>query len=210
MRSDLTDITLVVDRSGSMDAIREDAEGGLNALIREQAALPGEAVLTLVEFDSEYDVVHSGKPIGDVPPYRLVPRGHTALLDAVGRAVAETGERLAKMEEKDRPGLVLFAIVTDGLENASREYTKARVREMIEIQQRDYSWQFTFLGANQDAFAEARSMGVVPIGAAGFSPDKVGETYRATSSKFGRMRGAAASGQTVDNAFTDAERQSMK
>jgi len=138
MRSDLTDITLVVDRSGSMNAIREDAEGGVNALIREQARQPGEALLTLVQFDTEYDFVHKGIPIGQVPAYKLVPRGNTALLDAVGRAMNETGERLATIAEADRPGLVIFVIVTDGQENSSKEFSKAQVKEKIAEQQSKY------------------------------------------------------------------------
>ena len=146
MRSDLTDITLVVDRSGSMEKIREDAEGGVNTFIQEQAKHPGEALLTLVQFDTEYEFVHRGMPIKQVPPYTLVPRGNTALLDAVGRAINETGERLAKMAEEDRPGLVVFVITTDGLENSSKEFSKAQIKELIERQQSAYKWQFIFLG----------------------------------------------------------------
>jgi hypothetical protein len=86
MRSDLTDITLVVDRSGSMQERRADAQGGVNAFIQKQAEEPGEALLTLVQFDTEYEIVHSGAPIHKVPEYTLEPRGATALLDAVGRA----------------------------------------------------------------------------------------------------------------------------
>ena len=104
MKSDLTDITLVVDRSGSMEQVREDAEGGVNSFIAQQAKEPGEALLTLVQFDTEYEFLHQGVPITEVPRYELVPRGMTALLDAVGRAINETGERLTKMEEQDRPG----------------------------------------------------------------------------------------------------------
>ena len=145
MRTDLTDITLVVDRSGSMDAIQGDAEGGVNTFITEQAKEPGEALLTLVQFDTEYEFLHKGVPIGEVPRYELHPRGATALLDAVGRAINETGERLAAMKEQDRPGLVIFVVMTDGLENSSKEFTKAQIKEMIERQQHDYNWQFTFL-----------------------------------------------------------------
>ena len=101
MRSDLTDITLVVDRSGSMQAIREDAQGGVNALIQQQVKEPGEATLTLVQFDTEYEVVHSGVAIEDAPEYELVPRGATALLDAVGRAINETGKRLSDLKKKE-------------------------------------------------------------------------------------------------------------
>ncbi|MCR9120390.1 MAG: VWA domain-containing protein, partial [bacterium] len=106
MRKDLTDITLVVDRSGSMNAVRSDAEGGINAYIEDQAKAEGEALLTIVEFDTEYDFVTCGELIQNVKPYQLVPRGGTALLDAVGRAVVETGARLAAMPEAERPGLV--------------------------------------------------------------------------------------------------------
>jgi len=91
MRSDLTGITLVIDRSGSMQARQEDAQGGVNAFIEQQAKEPGEAALTLVQLDTDYEVVHSGVPVQDVPEYELVPRGCTAILDAVGRAINETG-----------------------------------------------------------------------------------------------------------------------
>ena len=131
MRNDLTDITLVVDRSGSMESIKSDAEGGINEFIRQQASEPGEALLTLMQFDTEYDLVHNGVNVTDVSPYTLVPRGMTALLDAVGRAINETGARLAAMSEQERPGLVVFVIVTDGAENSSKEFSRADIRKMI-------------------------------------------------------------------------------
>jgi hypothetical protein len=209
MRSDLTDITLVVDRSGSMQAVQEDAEGGVNAFMEEQAKEPGEALLTLVQFDTEYEILHSGVPVGDVPHYDLVPRGMTALLDAVGRAINETGERLAKMDEKDRPGLVIFVINTDGLENSSQEFTRDQIKEMIEHQQSQYNWHFTFLGANQDAFAEARHLGIRAAGAAPYAADKVARSYGAAASKVKRMREQQRTNQPVSNEFTDEERESM-
>ena len=209
MRSDLTDITLVVDRSGSMDAIQSDAEGGVNAFIEKQVNEPGEALLTLVQFDTEYEFLQKGVPIDKVPQYQLRPRGATALLDAVGRAINETGERLAKMPEQNRPGLVIFVIMTDGLENSSREFTKSQVKEMIEEQQNKYNWHFTFLGADQDAFAEARGLGIDDKFAAKFSKDKVAATYLFTGHKVGRMRKQAMAGETVDNKFTDEEREQM-
>jgi len=140
--------------------VREDAEGGVNAFIEQQATEPGEALLTLVQFDMEYEFLHKGVPISQVPKYKLVPRGMTALLDAIGRAINETGERLAKMAEQDRPGLVVFVVMTDGQENSSKEFSKADIKAMIQRQQDTYKWHFTFLGANQDAFAEAGEMGI--------------------------------------------------
>ncbi len=210
MRSDLTDITLVVDRSGSMEAIREDAEGGVNSFMAEQAKEPGEMLVTLVQFDTEYEFVHRGVPIKQVPKYRLVPRGCTALLDAVGRAINETGQRLAAMNEAQRPGLVIFVVMTDGLENSSLEFTKAQVKEMIVRQQNTYKWHFTFLGANQDAFAEAGGLGIHAAGAAAFARDKVLGAYAGTSAKVARMRRQSRSGETVRDEFTPEEREQMK
>ena len=209
MKADLTDITLVVDRSGSMEEVREDAEGGVNAFISEQAKEPGEALLTLVQFDTEYEFLHKGVSIAQVPKYQLVPRGMTALLDAVGRAINETGERLAKMDEAARPGLVIFVVMTDGLENSSKEFTKDRLKEMIERQQKEYNWHFTFLGANQDAFAEAGDMGIHAAGVANYDTAKVAGAYGATAAKVSRMRKQRSAGETVSNEFTDQEREEM-
>ncbi|QDT65560.1 vWA domain-containing protein [Calycomorphotria hydatis] len=209
MKSDLTDITLVVDRSGSMSQIQSDAEGGVNSFIAEQAKLPGEANLTLVQFDTEYEFIHKGTPIANVPKYRLYPRGATALLDAVGRAINETGERLAKLPEAERPGLVVFVVMTDGHENSSREFTKQQIKDLIERQQNVYNWQFTFLGANQDAFSEAQGMGMHYNAAANFAMDKVHKAFGGTSSKVARMRQAAAKGDAIVNDFTNEEREAM-
>lgn len=210
MRSDLTDITLVVDRSGSMDDIKSDAQGGVNSFIAQQAQQPGQALLTLVQFDTEYEFLYRGIPIGQAPKYELHPRGATALLDAIGRAINETGERLAKMPETERPGLVVFVVMTDGQENSSVEFTNPKIREMIERQQNQYQWQFTFLGADQDAFAEASQMGMDTAGAANFSKGKVFAAYQATSDKVGRMRQQKSAGERVLNSFTESEIKEMQ
>lgn len=210
MDSELTDITLVVDRSGSMQAIHSDAEGGINAFIQEQAAQEGRANLTLVQFDTEYEFVHKGVPIHEVPAYTLQPRGATALLDAVGRGINETGARLAKLPEAKRPGLVVFVIVTDGHENSSREFNNAQIKEMIEHQQTKYSWQFTFLGADQQSFDEAMSWGMNADSSAVFRKDKMSAAYAATSSKLSRMRQQSYMGKIVSNEYTAEERESME
>lgn len=209
MNTDLTDITLVIDRSGSMAKIQEDAEGGVNTFIMQQTKEPGEALVTLLQFDTEYEFLHQGMPIRQVPEYKLVPRGMTALLDAVGRAVNETSERLLKMAEPDRPGLVILVIVTDGHENSSKEFTKDQIKEMIERQQQEHNWHFTFLGANHDAFAEAGGMGIDAAGVADFRMDKVAAAWQGTASKVARMRTQRSAGETVKNEFTDKEREEM-
>ena len=210
MRSDLTDITMVVDRSGSMDEIRSDAEGGVNAFIENQAKEPGEALLTLVQFDAEYEFLCKGVPITQAPEFKLVPRGSTALLDAIGRAMIETGQRLEAMAEQDRPGLVIFVVMTDGQENSSHEFSKAKIKEMTQLQQETYSWHFTFLGADQDSFAEAQQMGIMDAGAADFSKGKVRGAYDATAAKVARMRKQRFADETVVNNFTIEEREEMK
>lgn len=208
MRKDLTDITLVVDRSQSMEVCRSDAEGGVNRFIEEQKKADGEAVLTLVQFDTEYEFLHTAKPVGEVPAYGLVPRGWTALLDAVGRAISEAGARLENIPEENRPGCVVFVIVTDGHENSSKEFTKAKVQEMIARQQSQYNWQFTFLGADQAAFDDAMSLGIPVAAVAVFDPNKKSaEAYKAASANVSRMRSASLSGDTVAANYTDDERE---
>lgn len=209
MKADLTDITVVLDRSGSMATCRNDAEGGLNELIKKQKREAGQATFTLVQFDTVYEFVHRAVPIGNVSHVPLEPRGGTALLDAVGKAIAETGERLKGTAEADRPGLVVFVIVTDGEENSSHEYTKAQIKQMIQHQQDVYKWQFTFLGANQDAFAEAAAMGIPLTATANYAPASTRATFTSASSNLSRMRGASLRGQTVVNAYTEQERKDM-
>jgi len=210
MNRDLIDITLIVDRSGSMADCQQEAQSGINFFIEEQKAMPGRALLTLVQFDNEYQVVFKGTPIADAPPYRLVPRNTTALLDAVGKTIKDTGDRLAAMAEADRPGLVVIAIITDGHENASYQYSKQQVLQMISQQKDTYNWQFTFLGANQDAFAEAGGIGIAPNAAMSYNTGQFVNAYSALSSNVGRMRRAAACGQAVYNAYTDEERQAAQ
>lgn len=204
MRNDLTDITIVLDRSGSMESVKKDTEGGFDRFIKDQKAVPGDAVLTLVQFDTEYEFVHRAKPIREVPPLNLVPRGGTALLDAIGRAINETGERLKNLPENDRPGKVVFVILTDGEENSSEEFTKAKINSMIRHQQDAYKWQFVFLGANQDAIQEADQLGIVRSNAMTYAHNAKGMNvaFAATSANLSAYR----SGTAVNMAYSDQDR----
>lgn len=154
MKDNSTHLALLVDRSGSMEAIRTDAEGGLKNLIAEQRALPGDLSIDLFQFDTHYEKV------ADIDAWTLQPRGMTALLDAMGRSITEVGEALAARDEDERPSKVVFVIVTDGLENSSREWTRDKVFELVKRQTDEWGWQFVFMAANQDAVAEGHSMGV--------------------------------------------------
>jgi len=155
-----------------MNAMKEEAIGGINAFLESQQKLPGEARLTLVLFDHEYIVAHDGVPIKDVPPldnHSFVPRGTTALLDAIGRTINTIGERLGRTPEPDRPGKVIVAILTDGLENASQEFKRKEIFKMIKHQREVYSWEFVFLGAKQDAISTGAKMGIPIANAVTFS-----------------------------------------
>lgn len=177
MRADLTEIACVLDRSGSMNAIAGDAIGGFNTFLAAQQALPGTARLTLVLFDHEYQLAHNNVPIQDVPPldeHTYVPRGMTALLDAVGRTIDDMGARLAATPEAERPAKVIVAILTDGMENASRDYTYDKVSSMIRHQQQKYSWEFIFLAANQDAISSAAKLSIHADNAIAFQATGVG------------------------------------
>lgn len=173
MRENSTEMVFVLDRSGSMSGLAADTIGGFNELIEKQKKIEGDAYVTTVLFDHEYEVLHDHVALGEVAPLtdkEYFARGSTALLDAVGRTIDSVGARLAAAPEEERPEHVVFVITTDGKENSSREYTAKQVREMVEHQQQKYSWQFVFLGANMDAVSEARNLGISAQYAANFTP----------------------------------------
>lgn len=155
--ADYTHLTLLVDRSGSMESVRSDAQGGINELLAKQFALPGKLTVTLVEFDTDIDTVvrMASEPVD----YTLTPRGMTRLLDAAGLEIKATGADLEALAEDERPARVLFVVVTDGQENSSVEYTFAQVRALVEEQGTKYNWAFQFIGAD-DAAWQGESMGM--------------------------------------------------
>ena len=177
-KKDFSEIICIIDRSGSMGSIRNDSIFGFNTFLQEQKKLPGEANLTLILFDDEYLVVHNNVNIQDVPELTektYVPRGWTALLDAIGKTIVTVGERLDKTPEENRPEKVIVAILTDGEENDSEEYTsKEKINEMITHQREKYNWQFIFLGANQDAFKTGGSLGINSADTFNFAANSVG------------------------------------
>jgi len=211
--ANFTHITFLLDRSGSMKSIRDDAIGGFNTLVADQQQEPGRCTLTLVQFDSQdpAEIVHDSAPIQEVPELTektFRPRGLTPLLDAMGHLITHTGERLAALPEHARPGQVIFAVLTDGLENASRLHTRRQVFEMVRHQREVFSWQFMFLGADQDAIAEARQLGIAEELAM-----SIGKTARGTRRAFGasskamsKMREYNMMGATGTISFDDKDR----
>ncbi len=152
-------IAVLLDRSGSMETIKSDTEGGFNAFVAKQHGQSGDARVTLAQFDTDYDVVYANRPIDEVPPLDLQPRGMTALYDALGRLITDVGAELAAKPEDERPGSVVVVVLTDGHENSSREWSHDAVSAAIRRQEREYSWDFLFLGANMDAVAIGQRLG---------------------------------------------------
>ena len=186
-----TEIAFVLDRSGSMNSCQQAAIAGFNQFLVDQQKTEGLAKLTLVLFDDEYFVPVSSIPVQEVVPLTddtYQPRGCTALLDAIGQTVDDLGLRLAALAEKDRPGQVIVAILTDGLENASQRFNWKEIAGMIKRQTDTYKWIFLFLGANQDAIATAANLSIAANNAANYVADTAGS--RAGQAAFSRKMSA--------------------
>jgi hypothetical protein len=164
MKDNLTQIIAVLDKSGSMHHLTNDTIGGFNSFIEEQRKQPGDLVITTVLFNSGYEVLHDQKNLRDIEKLSdnaYKAEGNTALLDAMGKSMIDVGRKLADMNEEDRPSKVIMFVITDGQENASREYTGKQIKEMVEEQKNKYSWEFMFIGANIDAFAVGSDLGIM-------------------------------------------------
>ncbi len=180
MKSNVTEIIFLLDRSGSMEGLEDDTIGGFNSFIKHQRKLAGEVLVTTVLFDNQYEILWNGAKAEEVnlTKENYFVRGSTALLDAVGRTILEVAHRVTRTEAK-----VVFVITTDGLENASREFTYKKVKQLIEQHQEKYKWEFIFLGANIDVPSEAESLGIKPELAFSFeaSSDGVENMYQLVS-----------------------------
>jgi Mg-chelatase subunit ChlD len=203
-KNDTTLLVLVVDRSGSMETIREDMEGGVKTLLGEQANEPGQCLVTLAQFDTQYEVLFDGVPVAELRDYRLVPRGGTALLDAMGRTISTVRARLKALPRDKRPQNVIVAVVTDGLENSSREWTRDAVMSAVK-DRIDAGWHFTFLGANQDAIQEGERLGVHAASSINFtaSPEASRAAMGSLSASVGRVR----RGEASHLSYTEEERR---
>jgi len=200
MKTDYTHISIVLDRSGSMSSIKTAAEGGLNEFLKTHREAKGNATVTVAKFDDQYELEHDMRPLADVGSVALEPRGSTALLDAVGKTLTITGERLRALPEDQRPEFVFFVIVTDGQENASKEFKRDAIKAMIETQTNAYRWHFVFLGANMDAIQDARSLGINSLNALRYAPTPMGtrNSYAAVSRATMAVRGRSANSVAFD------------
>ena len=202
-------VFLIADRSGSMSSCREATQDGINEFFNGQKSVPKQVTASLFDFDDFHDTVFEHLPIADVPAYTLVPRGMTALLDAVGFGFTREGEWLASLPEDERPGTVTAVIATDGRENHSVEWKDggadpaARIRALITRQREVYKWGVLFIGANMDAIKVGGGMGIPVSHSMTYTP-----TARGTASTYGTLSavGFNLSSGVAFGGFTDEQR----
>ena len=226
----VTELVCVLDRSGSMYQIIDDAIGGINRFIEDQKeSKVGEALMTIVLFDTEFKTVYESMPVQDVPPFTretYKPRGSTALLDAVGQTIESVGNRLRNLPEDKRPGKVMFVILTDGHENSSTRYSHEHVKAMIDRQQNEWQWKFIYLSADVDAFAHGGGLNIGTRVAYRASGQSIGATYSLASTAARQYReqgnfaimdscvdiseGGDVTVQKVDRSTTDGDVSAQK
>lgn len=177
MKKNLTELVMILDRSGSMSGLESDTIGGYNGMLKKQRETEGEVLVSTVLFDDKIEVLHDRVPLDkvkDMTEKDYYVRGCTALLDAVGGAIHHIGNIHKYAREEDRPEKTIFVITTDGMENASHQYSYERVKQMVERQKEKYGWEFLFLGANIDAIATAGRFGISADRAANYNSDHEG------------------------------------
>ena len=208
-----TELAFILDRSGSMEAIRQAAIDGYNAFLRDQQAAPGQIRLSLVFFDTNVEARLDSIPVAEAVPLdheTYVPRGSTALLDAIGDTIDRLGARFASLPAEDRPEHVTIAILTDGEENSSKHHTWQDVSGRIQHQTEKYSWEFLFLGASEDAIATAAKMNIHSANASSFVADDSGQhaamasfSRKITSSR--QMKSGHATREQIEDAAKPLE-----
>ncbi len=212
MNKDYTHLAFIIDRSGSMGSCWTDVTGGYAQLVKDQKSLPGKCTVTVAAFDSEYALLEDFTDIQYVKEeLSVAPRGSTALLDAIGKTIVSVGEKLQALPEDERPEKTMVTIQTDGQENASKEWTKARIFDLIKEQREKYSWIFQFLGANEQSISDAVSYGIPASSTALYSTSKTGDTVQLVSLKMKGTRSANDANEALKvSEWTEQERESMK
>jgi uncharacterized protein YegL len=177
MKKDVTELVFVLDKSGSMAGLEGDTIGGYNSILKKQQKGEGEVIVTTLLFNHQYELLHDRINIKGISPiteedYEV--GGTTALLDAIGFAIQKIKNVQKKTKEEERAEKVLFVITTDGMENASREFTSSKIKNMIQQQKKKHGWEFMFLGANIDAISTAAQFGIDEDFAVEYHADKEG------------------------------------
>ncbi len=211
MKKGLTELVFILDKSGSMAGLESDTIGGFNSMLKKQKALPGECRITTVLFDNRYELLHDRidiQAVSSITEREYQVGGSTALLDAIGRTIQKLIDVQRNTAEAYRAENVMFVIITDGEENASREYSSQKVKAMIEHEKERFGWEFVFLGANIDAVETAGRFGISADRAVDYVPDGAG-----TELNFRMMSEAVATFRkmrTMPQAPLEAIRSDMK
>ena len=210
MKNNLTELVFILDRSGSMSGLESDTIGGFNALLKKQQNEPGECRITTVLFDGEYEILHDRLDLNAVNPItdtEYYVRGNTALLDAIGKTIHKIANAQKQSKPEYRAGKVIFVITTDGMENASREYSYDAVKSQIEQQKSENGWEFIFLGANIDAAATAERFGIERNRAQNFHNDSRGVAlnYNVLSETVAGFRAAPMGASLPENWSADIQ-----
>lgn len=197
-KENLTSINVIVDGSGSMAGLTTDTIGSFNQFLTEQKLVPGEAIFTLCIFNTHYNLVHDFVTLASVPDldvHTYRPYGGTALLDAMGTTMDSVGQKLAAMQEEDRPSKVIVLIITDGQENSSRNFTKEQIKSMVERQRDTYKWEFVFMGANIDSITEGQALGISMSNSMNYDSTSVGtkSLYKSVSDNLRTYRSSNSS-----------------
>ena len=219
MKKNYTHLTVCLDRSGSMASMAKDVIGGFNTLVADQIKVEGEATMTVAKFDTQYEIISDFMRVSDVillDSSNFQPRGSTALLDAMGKTMNDVRERINQMPEDEKPSKALFVFMTDGEENASREYNRDRVFEMIsdlknesENDESAIQWDFVFIGANQDAIQAGGSYGIRRDASLTYTANGDGATraFCSLSDSITSYRGAS---KGVTLSFSDEDRKEQE
>jgi len=203
------ELVFILDRSGSMGGLESDTIGGYNSMLSKQKKeKTGKVSVTTVLFDDQYELLYNQVPIEKVSPMteeEYYVRGSTALLDAIGKTVMQVKANQDKKEIKDK---VLFVIITDGMENASREYRVEQVKKLIEERKEKDNWEFLFLGANIDAIGAAKDIGIDSSRAVRFKSDKKGtaKNYEVLNEAIKEIRG----GYQLNNSWKNEIEEDVK
>lgn len=196
MKNNITELVFILDRSGSMSGLETDTIGGFNAMIERQKKQDGICFVSTILFDNFSEVLHDRVKLTDVEPMTdrdYTPHGCTALLDAIGGAIHHIGNIHKYARSEDVPEHTIFVITTDGLENASHQYSSDRVKQMIEHEKEKYGWEFLFLAANIDAVETAANIGISRDRAADYLADSEGTltVYKTVSEAVSQVRSSA-------------------
>lgn len=193
MKTNITELVFILDKSGSMSGLESDTIGGYNAMLKKQQEEQGEAIVTTVLFDDNYELLHDRiniKGLSTITEKDYFVGGCTALLDAIGKTIHKIVNVQKHTSEEQRADKVMFVITTDGMENASKEYTYEKIKSMIEQQKDKYGWEFIFLGANIDAISTAARFGIGSDRAANYNADEKGTrlNYEVVSNAISELR----------------------